>query len=122
MLNQWTLIGRIGTIETRNGREKSRLYLSVAEDADYFDQTREEWVKRTRWHNLVAWSEIAERITRSYKVGDLVVVEAEAVADPQRSWTGQFSPPESCHSMRSIIFIPQVEAKSQFAESRTSAN
>ncbi|WP_372014608.1 single-stranded DNA-binding protein [Tistrella mobilis] len=77
MLNQWTLIGRIGTIETRNGREKSRLYLSVAEDADYFDQTREEWVKRTRWHNLVAWSEIAERITRSYKVGDLVVVEAE---------------------------------------------
>ncbi|MGL4941378.1 MAG: single-stranded DNA-binding protein [Bifidobacterium asteroides] len=75
MLNEWKLIGRIGSFNVQNYSDGKRIFLSLAEQANYFDEDKQEWVERTRWHDLTSWQpELIDRITSTYKVGDLVYV------------------------------------------------
>lgn len=83
MLNEWKLIGRIGSFNVQNYSDGKRIFLSLAEQANYFDEDKQDWVERTRWHDLTSWQpELIDRITSKYKVGDLVYVAG--ILDPWR--------------------------------------
>lgn len=74
MINQLTIIGRIGgdpevrTLE--NGTNMARF--SVATSEGYKDKAGQ-WQETTEWHNVVAWRELADRCA-GLKKGALVCV------------------------------------------------
>lgn len=77
MFNQWTGIGRLGKDpETRyTGSGVAVANFSIACDETWKDRTTGEKKQRTEWIRCVAWSKLAEIITKYCKKGQQVMVQ-----------------------------------------------
>ncbi|MGI9160879.1 MAG: single-stranded DNA-binding protein, partial [Saprospiraceae bacterium] len=74
MINQLTLIGRLGADpeikHVADGLPVAKL--SVATSDSYKDKSGQ-WQETTEWHTVVCWRELADRVGK-YKKGQLVCV------------------------------------------------
>src|SRR5688572_26512881 len=90
-VNKVILVGRLGKDpeirSTANGTSVARF--SIATDEKFTDRAGEKQ-ERTEWHNIVAWSKLAEICGQYLKKGKLVYIEGSLRTD---SWddkeTGQ---------------------------------
>ena len=90
-VNKVILVGRLGKDpeirSTANGTSVARF--SIATDEKFTDRSGEKQ-ERTEWHNIVAWSKLAEICGQYLKKGKLVYIEGSLRTD---SWddkeTGQ---------------------------------
>ena len=82
MINSVILIGNLGKdpeLKTTEGGLKV-VQFSVATNESYKDKSGE-WQNHTEWHNIVAWSQLAERIAEKLKKGDRVYLEGKLRTD-----------------------------------------
>ena len=73
-MNQVTLYGNIGRIEDLRytGTGKAVINLSIATNEDFYANGEKK--KKTEWHNLVAWGNIAEVLAKMKKGDSLLVI------------------------------------------------
>ena len=84
MINSVTLVGRVGkdpeVRHTQSGQAVANF--SLATDESYKNHEGEK-VKKTEWHNVVAWGKLAEVIQQYVKKGQLVAIIGKLQT---RSW------------------------------------
>lgn len=87
MYNKVILIGNLGADpELRTLDSGSRVVkISVATNENYQDKSGE-WQKRTEWHNVIAWNNLADRMSNSLKKGMMVFIEGKVT---YRKWQDQ---------------------------------
>lgn len=78
MINKVTLIGNLGQDPEVKHLESGSMVarLSVATNESYKDKDGN-WQKKTEWHVVIAWRELAERAERYMKKGELVYVDGK---------------------------------------------
>ena len=85
MINKVTLVGRLGAdpeikyLET--GAALLRLRLATSEY--YKNKTDDTWAEQTEWHDVIAWRDLAERISKNAKKGHLLYIEGKLTT---RNW------------------------------------
>jgi len=86
-LNKVMILGNVGKDPevryTPNGAAQASF--TVAANRNY-RRPDGEWEKETEWFNVVAWKQLAERLSTSVQKGDRVYVEGRLHT---RSWDGQ---------------------------------
>ena len=87
MYNKVILIGNLGADpELRTLESGSRVVkLSLATNENYQDKSGE-WQKRTEWHNVIGWNNLADRMEKSLKKGMMVFIEGKVA---YRKWQDQ---------------------------------
>jgi single-strand DNA-binding protein len=84
-VNRVILLGRVGKPpeirSVNNGKKVSNF--SIATSESYKDKTTGEKKEVTEWHNIVAWSPIAEIIEKYVSKGDQIYIEGKLQT---RSW------------------------------------
>lgn len=78
MINKVFLIGRAGkdAIVHTTDRGSKVLKFSLATWVNIKDSSHESgWKTLTEWHNIVCWSEFADKLASDIKAGSMVVVE-----------------------------------------------
>ncbi len=84
MINKVTLVGRLGAdpeikyLET--GVAVIRVGVATSENYKGKDGN---WVEQTDWHDVVAWRDLAERISKNAKKGHLLYIEGKLTT---RTW------------------------------------
>lgn len=76
MLNQATLIGRVGKLETtvtQNGMRITNLTLATSKKFTKDGERKE----KTTWHNITLFSKLSEITEKYVNVGDLLYVQGE---------------------------------------------
>ena len=78
MINQVTLIGRVGkdaeSYQTSSGAVYTKFSVATSKSIKDNDGN---WNEKTQWHNIIAWREVAERAERLIKKGALIYVDGE---------------------------------------------
>jgi single-strand DNA-binding protein len=83
-VNKVILVGRTGKEpEIRSASGKQVANFSIATSESYKDKTTGEKKETTEWHNLVAWSPLAEIVDKYVHKGDQVYIEGKLRT---RSW------------------------------------
>ncbi len=87
MYNKVILIGNLGgDPDLRTLESGSRVVkFSLATNENYQDKSGE-WQKRTEWHNIIGWNNLADRMEKSLKKGMLVFIEGKV---SYRKWQDQ---------------------------------
>jgi single-strand DNA-binding protein len=87
MYNKVILIGNLGADpELRTLDSGSRVVkISVATNENYQDKAGE-WQKRTEWHTVIGWNNLADRMSNSLKKGMMVFIEGKVT---YRKWQDQ---------------------------------
>lgn len=84
LVNSVQLIGRLGSdgeVKTTNlGSKVSNVRLATQQ---FFKNRSGEWVQDTKWHSLVFWGKLAERLEKSAKKGTRIAVQGSLL---QRSY------------------------------------
>ena len=83
--NSVQLIGRPGMdpeVKNINNMNKKVAKFSLATNNSYYND-KNELVKDTSWHNIVAWGKIAERVEKVVKKGKMIALEGRIQT---RSW------------------------------------
>jgi len=78
-MNRVILVGRVGRdpeITHIPSIEKDVAKFSLATSEGYMDKSNQ-WQESTEWHNIVAWSGLAQKVERSISKGDMVLVEGK---------------------------------------------
>lgn len=86
MINSVTLVGRVGKepeVRNTNGGQ-SVANFSLATDESY--KKDGEKIKKTEWHNIVAWGKLADVIGQYVQKGQLVAIIGKLQT---RSWEGK---------------------------------
>lgn len=84
MINKVILIGNLGSdpeIRNLDGGDKVAKF-SIATNENYQDKSGS-WQKDTQWHNVVAWTGLAERAEKYLKKGNMVYIEGKLTT---RKW------------------------------------
>ena len=80
--NKVNLIGRIGKNpelqKVGNGKDYTITRFPLATNESYKDKNGQ-WHDNTQWHNLQAWGKVAERIAKSIKKGQELMIEGRVV-------------------------------------------
>jgi single-strand DNA-binding protein len=78
-------VGRIGKAPELKTFDSGAMLatLSIATSESYRDKTSGQKKEVTEWHNVVAWRQLAEIISKYCKKGDLIYVEGKLTT---RSW------------------------------------
>jgi len=78
MINKVLLIGNLGKDPEVRRLESGAVVakFSVATNESYKDKN-DEWQKRTEWHDVVVWRNLAERAERDLKKGKMVYIEGK---------------------------------------------
>lgn len=71
-LNQVNLVGKVGSVQLRQGQGKSFLTLSVATDSLIKDGNQ--WSTKTEWHNIVFFGNNAQKLSEQITKGCTVIV------------------------------------------------
>jgi single-stranded DNA-binding protein len=101
-----TIIGRIGKIDNKG----KIVLLSIAVNES--EKVDGEWMDKTIWKNLVAFSGIAEKVTK-YNKGDLLYVEAAERPNSYENSNGELF--ESTQLV--VVFVKRLQKnKSQNSE------
>lgn len=79
MRSEVKLIGNIGKIETREGKNGKYTVLSVAVDKGYRDKESGEWVEKTEWYTAIKWGGLPDGLVKKAK-GAKVIVRGELVS------------------------------------------
>lgn len=82
MANKVTLLGRVGSIETKSFENGKIVNLSIATDESYRDKEGNK-VEATEWHKCVARGKQADTIEKFVNKGDLFYIEGKLKT---RSW------------------------------------
>jgi len=87
MYNKVILIGNLGADpELRTLDSGSRVVkISLATNENYQDKSGE-WQKRTEWHNVIGWNNLADRMAQYLKKGSMVFIEGKVT---YRKWQDQ---------------------------------
>ena len=76
--NNVQLIGNLGKdvdlVTLTNGSKKANLTLATN---DYYKNSEGEKVKQTEWHNLIAWGNKAENMSKFLKKGSEVAIQGK---------------------------------------------
>lgn len=85
MVNKVILVGRLGSDpEVRYTQDGTAVTtFSVATDEQWKDKSGN-WEKRTEWHRIVTWRQLAERCGEYLAKGSMVYIEGRIQT---RSWT-----------------------------------
>ncbi|MCC6702420.1 MAG: single-stranded DNA-binding protein [Fluviicola sp.] len=88
--NKVNLIGRLGakpTVQQFDSGAKM-MRISLATNERYKDK-KGEWVDNTQWHNVVAWGNLCDRISKILDKGSEVVIEGRLVNKSYESKGGE---------------------------------
>jgi single-strand DNA-binding protein len=79
MINKVILIGNLGRDPEVRHLESGAVVanFTMATNENYLDKKSGQWQKITQWHTIVAWRNLAERVEKSLKKGNLVYVEGK---------------------------------------------
>lgn len=78
-MNRVILVGRVGRdpeVTHIPSIEKDVAKFGLATSEGFMDKSNQ-WKETTEWHNIVAWSGLAQKIERSVSKGDMVLVEGK---------------------------------------------
>ena len=82
MINKVTLIGHLGRDpELRQAGDSQVANFTMATNESYKDKSGE-WQNKSEWHGIVAWRDLADRVSK-LKKGQLVYVEGKLAT---RKW------------------------------------
>ncbi len=101
MINKVILIGNLGRdpeVRTLESGTKIARF-SVATNENYRDKNGE-WQQSTEWHNVSAWTYLAERAEKSLKKGSLVYVEGKLT---HRKYTDKDNVERMISEVRAIV-------------------
>jgi single-strand DNA-binding protein len=74
-VNKAIIVGNVGKVESRQIPSGIVTNLSVATNSSYQDKTTGQQVKKTEWHNCVAFGKLAEICAQYLKAGSQVYIE-----------------------------------------------
>lgn len=113
LVNSVQLIGRLGNdgeVKTTNlGSKVSNVRLATQQ---FFKNRSGEWVQDTKWHSLVFWGKLAERLEKSAKKGSRIAVQGALL---QRSYMDSNDIEREVYEIRVNRFIVLDNAKAKTA-------
>ena len=85
MINKVILIGNLGQDPSFRALEggASVTQISIATNESYLDKNTNEWIRKTEWHEVVMWRNLAERAEKTLKKGMQIYVEGKLT---HRKW------------------------------------
>jgi single-strand DNA-binding protein len=88
MINQGTLVGRVGKIETKTVSTGTKISnISIVTSKRYTKNGQKE--EKVTWHNVTAFQKLAEIAEKYVNVGDLLYIQGEMENQKYTDATGQ---------------------------------
>lgn len=88
MINQATLVGRVGKIETKTVSSGTKISnISIVTSKRYTKDGEKQ--EKVTWHNVTAFQKLAEIAEKYVNVGDLIYIQGEMENQKYMDSTGQ---------------------------------